>query len=123
MVFASCARTSRVFLKSLFFCKNFGVLVSSRAADDFMDKELPYIEARHKLLDYYRAKRKTKKMKEILLNASVPVQGVGLEFVDGGKGKKQRVVMFSRAKFEEAIDNQSKTLHRSKKSKAKVKKT
>jgi hypothetical protein len=64
-----------------------------------------------------------KKMKEILLNASVPVQGVGLEFVDGGKGKKQRVVMFSRAKFEEAIDNQSKTLHRSKKSKAKVKKT
>ena len=63
-----------------------------------------------------------KKMKEILLDTSLPCKGVGLEFVDGGKGKKQRVVMFSRTKFEEAMDNQSKTLHREKK-KAKEKKT
>ena len=38
------------------------------------------------------------------------------------KGKKQRVVVFSKSKFEEGMENQSKTLHREK-SKAKVKKT
>ena len=63
-----------------------------------------------------------KKMKEILLDISLPCKGVGLEFVDGGKGKKQRVVVFSKSKFEEGMENQSKTLHREK-SKAKVKKT
>lgn len=45
---------------------HFGVLVASRAADDFVDKDLPYLEARHKMLDYYIEKRKTKKMKDIL---------------------------------------------------------
>ena len=55
-----------------------------------------------------------KKLKEILLQTSLPCKGVGLEFVDGGKGKKQRVVMFSRSSFEEAMDKQSTTLHRAK---------
>ena len=56
-----------------------------------------------------------RKMKEILLKTSLQCRGVGLEYVDGGKGTKQRVVMFSRTKFEDAMANQSKTLHRTKK--------
>ena len=63
-----------------------------------------------------------KKLKEILLQTSLPCKGVGLEFVDGGKGKKQRVVMFSRSSFEEAMDKQSTTLHRAKPKKDKEEK-
>jgi hypothetical protein len=64
-----------------------------------------------------------RKMKEILLDISLPCKGVGLEFVDGGKGKKQRVVVFSKAGFEAGMENQSKTLHREKKKVKKEKKT
>jgi len=67
-----------------------------------------------------------RKLKEILLDISLPCKGVGLEYVDGGKGKKQRVVVFSKTGFEEGMENQSKTLHREKKktaAKSSVKKT
>lgn len=49
---------------------HFAALVKGRAADDFMSKELPYGEARLKLLSDYVAKRKCKQFKEDVMDVS-----------------------------------------------------
>jgi DNA polymerase III alpha subunit len=49
---------------------HFSSLVKGRAADDFMDPDLPYAQARVKLMEDYVSKRKCKPFKEELMDVS-----------------------------------------------------